>query len=51
MKNAVGPTIFIRINITNIKRNPKCDTQAPLDQKLVFYDKVREISRELIGLF
>ena len=51
MKNSVGPTIWIKVSITNIKRNPKCDTQAPLDQKLVFYDKVREQSRELIGLF
>lgn len=51
MKNSVGPTIWIKVSITNIKRNPKCDTQAPLDQKLVFYDKVRDQSRELIGLF
>mmetsp|Transcript_21241 Transcript_21241/g.26167 ORF Transcript_21241/g.26167 Transcript_21241/m.26167 type:complete len:181 (+) Transcript_21241:44-586(+) len=51
MKNAVGPTVYIRVNITNIKRNPKCDTQAPLDQKIIFYNSVREISRELIGLF
>ena len=51
MQNSVGPTIWIRVNLTNIKRNPKCDTQAPLDQKLVFYDKVRDMSRELISLF
>ena len=51
MKNSVGPTVFIRVNIINIKRDPKCDTQAPLDQKLIFYNKIREINRELIGLF
>lgn len=51
MQKSVGPTIYIRVNIVNIKRNPKCETQAPLDQKLVFYDKVREMSRELISLF
>ena len=26
MRNSVGPTVYIRVNITNIKRNPKCDT-------------------------
>ena len=51
MQNSVGPTIWIKVTIVNIKRNPKWDTQAPLDQKLIFYEKVREMSRELIGLF
>jgi len=51
MRTSVGPTIFIRVNLTNIKRNPKCDTQAPLDKKLIFYNQVREIGRELIGQF
>ena len=31
MRTSVGPTIWIRVEITNIKRNPKCDTLAPLD--------------------
>ena len=51
MQNSVGPTIYIRVNLVNIKRNPKCETQAPLEQKLVFYDKIREMSRELISVF
>lgn len=51
MATSVGPTIWIRVEITNIKRNPKCDTQAPLDEKLVFFEKVKEASRELISLF
>ena len=51
MRDSVGPTIWIRVHITNIKRNPKCETQAPLDEKLVFYEKVRESSRELISMF
>ena len=51
MRTTVGPTIWINVEITNIKKNPKCDTQAPLEEKLVFFEKVREMSRELIGLF
>ena len=51
MANSVGPTVWIKVTIVNIKRDPKCDIHAPLEKKLVFYEKVRETSRELIGLF
>ncbi len=51
MRTTVGPTIWIKVDITNIKKNPKCDTQAPLEEKLIFYEKIREMSRELITLF
>ena len=26
MRTSVGPTIWIKVTMTNIKRNPKCDT-------------------------
>ena len=31
MTNTVGPDIYVKVEITSIKRDPKCDTQAPLD--------------------
>ena len=37
----IGNEIFIKIEITNIKRDPKCDVSATFDQKLVYFDKIR----------
>ena len=48
MTNTVGPDIYVRCEITSIKRDPKCDMQAPLDQKLVFFEKVRKIGKDLV---
>ena len=31
MNATVGPDIYVKVEITQIKRDPKCDTQAPLD--------------------
>lgn len=47
MKTAVGPDIYIRVHITNIKRDPKCDNTASWDEKLIFFDKVRSVGKEL----
>ena len=49
MTNTVGPDIYVRCEITSIKRDPKCDMQAPLDQKLVFFEKVRKIGKDLVN--
>ena len=49
MQKTVGPDIYIRVTITNIKRDPKCDTGTPLDEKLVFYEKIRGICRDLVA--
>jgi hypothetical protein len=49
MKRIVGPDIYIRVNITNIKRDPKCETGAPLEKKLIFFEKIREICRDLVA--
>ena len=38
---SIGNEIFIKIEITNIKRDPKCDVSATFDQKLVYFDKIR----------
>ena len=39
--------IYIRVHITNIKRDPKCDTKASLDEKLRFFERVRITGKEL----
>lgn len=47
MMAAVGSDIYIRVQITKIKRDPKCDNTATWDQKLIFFDKVRSVGKEL----
>jgi hypothetical protein len=47
MIQTVGPDIYIRIQITKIKRDPKCDNTASWEEKLVFFDKVRAVGKEL----
>ena len=47
MIKTVGPDIYIRIHITKIKRDPKCDNTASWEEKLVFFDKVRSVGKEL----
>ena len=49
MKAAVGPDIWIRVTCTNIKRDPKCDLNAPFDEKIVYFDTIREVAKELIA--
>jgi len=49
MQKAVGPDIYVRVHITNIKRDPKCGTQEPLDKKLTFFEKVRQTGKELVA--
>jgi hypothetical protein len=43
----VGPDIYIKVTITNIKRDPKCDTQAPWEEKIQFFERVRITGKEL----
>jgi len=47
MRSAVGPDIYIRCHITNVKRDPKCDNTASWEEKIVFFDKVRAVGKEL----
>ena len=39
----------MKIEICNIKRDLKCDINAPFDTKLAFYEKVRVTNRELVA--
>jgi len=47
IRATVGQDIYIRVHITNIKRDPKCDTKATLDEKLRFFERVRITGKEL----
>jgi hypothetical protein len=47
MMAAVGSDIYIRVQITKVKRDPKCDNTATWEQKLIFFDKVRSVGKEL----
>jgi len=35
--------------LINIKRNPKCETTAPWDEKVRFFERVRITGKELCG--
>lgn len=43
----VGPDIYIKMTVTNIKRDPKCGQHASWPEKLKFYERVRLTGREL----
>jgi hypothetical protein len=47
MLKAVGPDVYIRTAITKIKRDPKCDNQASWEEKLIFFEKIRAVGKEL----
>jgi len=47
IRSSVGPDIFIKVTITNVGRNPKCDTQASWEEKINFFDRVRSTGKEL----
>ena len=47
IRQSVGPDIYIKVTITNIKRDPKCDTQAPWEEKIQFFERVRITGKEL----
>lgn len=47
IRAVVGKDIYIRVVITNIKRDPKCDTQATLADKVIFFERVRISGKEL----
>ena len=45
----IGKDIYIKIEVTNIKRDPKCCVSATFDQKLAYFDKIRQLGKELIA--
>lgn len=45
----VTQTIWLKAEISNIKRDARCDNHATFEEKLAYYDKVRESCRELVG--
>lgn len=47
MRKTVGQDIYIKVSVTNIKRDPMCDAKATWDEKIIFFGKVREIGKEL----
>jgi len=49
MTAAVGPTIYIKVTLLSIKRDPKCEQTASWEKKVKYFEAVREISKELIS--
>lgn len=45
--SVVGPDIYMKLSLTNIKRDPKCEQQAPWSDRIQFYNKVRITGKEL----
>ena len=43
----MGPDIYIKVTLTNIGRNPKCDQKENWEQKLTFFNRVRSTGKEL----
>ena len=43
MKAKVGQDIYIKVSITNIKRDPALSNNATWEEKVIFFDKIREI--------
>ena len=48
IKEQAGPDIWIKVTITKIRRDPRCDTQAPIEEKMIFWDKIRFVGKELV---
>ena len=51
MKSAaqVTQTIWLKVEICNIKRDCRCDLKASFETKLAYYEKVRATCRELVS--
>ena len=47
MKAKFGQDIYIKVSITNIKRDPALSNNATWEEKVIFFDKIREIGKEL----
>lgn len=43
----VTQTIWLKVEICNIKRDCRCDMNATFETKLAYFEKVRETCREL----
>ena len=46
----VGRTVWIKVQVDNIKRDPRCDMNAPFATKLAYLAKVRATCRDLVAL-
>jgi hypothetical protein len=49
MKAAVGDTIYIKVTVLSIKRDPKCLQSATWEEKNTYFEAVRDICKELIS--
>lgn len=47
IKSQIGPYIYIKVTLESIRRDPKCDVNAPWAKKLKFFEKVRVTGKEL----
>ena len=45
----IGCEIYIKVEITNIKRDPKCEVSDTFDTKLAYFDKIRQLCKDLIA--
>lgn len=46
----VGQTIWLKVEICKIKRDPKCPNNAPIAERFAYYEKVRVVCRELVSI-
>ena len=46
----VGQTVWLKVEITRIKRDSKCANNATVEQKFAYFEKVRTICRELVSI-
>lgn len=47
IRSSVGPDIYMKLSLTNIKRDPKCEQHAPWQDRILFFEKVRVTGKEL----
>jgi hypothetical protein len=47
-KAVIGSDIYIRLTITNVKRNPVCVDPNTLDGKLAYYSKISPLCKSLL---
>ena len=48
--DSTGSQIYIKVTLTNIKRDPKCNQNATWSEKISFFEKVRVTGKELCEL-
>lgn len=47
MVKSVGDTIYFKLTVSNIRRNPKVANNASIETKFEYYDKIRVLCKEL----